>query len=445
MAEECKMAEALLNGWQDFAVSREQFLRIADDFAGEISAGLAGKTSSLMMLPAFVGRPSGRERGRFLSLDFGGTNVRVAEVTLDGAGGASIGMIHKTPLHDPANGHDFTRPEVHVTELFDFLARQVALFDDGSPKTLGHSFSFASKQTSLGRASLVGWTKEIRVRGVEGQDINTLLAEAFARGGCPNIQPVAVVNDTTATLLAASYAEPDADLGSVCGTGHNTCYYEPNASHTGEVMAYNAESGGFDRLRFTAVDDQLDAASDHPGKQRLEKMVSGRYLGEVVRRVLWTGQGSCGLEFIRQCGALQKPYGLSSQDVSLFVGDTTDELEHIRRWLEAGAPNAENTAAERHFIKEVAVLAANRSATLAAATYAGFLQRIDPAKSKKHCIGINGSLYEKMPGFAECIQKDLQDKGGWSGAQLEFLVVDEAPLVGAAIAAALATTNGGGT
>ncbi len=444
MAEECKMAEALLSGWQDFAISQEQFRHIADDFAAEISAGIAGQASSLMMLPAFVGRPSGRERGGFLSLDFGGTNVRVAEVTLNGAGGAAIGEIHRAPLNNPAKNYDFTRPEVHITELFDFLARQVALFDDGSPKILGHSFSFASRQTSLGRAALVGWTKEIRVRGVDGQDINTLLAEAFARQGCSNIQPVAVVNDTTATLLAASYAEPDADLGSVCGTGHNTCYYEPNAACTGGVMAYNAESGGFDRLRFTVVDDQLDAASDHPGKQRLEKMVSGRYLGEVARRVLWTGHGSCGLEFIGQCDALRKPYGLSSQDVSLFIGDTTEELEHIKRWLEAVAPNASTTTAERHFIREVAVLAANRSATLAAATYAGFLQRIDPGKSKKHCIGINGSLYEKMPGFAGSIKKALQDKGGWGGSQLNFLVVDEAPLVGAAIAAALATAEEGG-
>ena len=443
MAEECKMAEVLLNGWQNFAISQEMYRKIADDFAAEISAGLAGKTSSLMMLPAYVGRPSGCERGNFLSLDFGGTNVRVAEVNLDGAGGVAIGKIHKEQLNNPAEGYDFTRPEVHVTELFDFLARQVALFNDGSPKVLGHSFSFASKQTSLGQAALVGWTKEIRVCGVNGQDINALLAESLARQNCSNIKPVAVVNDTTATLLAASYAVADADLGSVCGTGHNTCYFEPDASCAGGVMAYNAESGGFDRLNFTTVDDQLDADSDHPGQQRLEKMVSGRYLGEITRRLLWTGRGQCGLGFVEQCDVLQIPYGLSSQDVSLFIGDETGELEQIRDWFASRAPGVPTTAAERHFIREVAATAAQRSAMLASATYAAFLQRIDPAKGKKHCIGINGSLYEKMPGFAECIKNSLQTKGGWTAEQISFLVVDEAPLVGAAIAASLAKTKGG--
>ena len=442
MERECPMAEVLIKGWRDFTVSQQQFQRIAADFAAEIATALAGKASSLMMLPAFVGRPTGHERGDFLSLDFGGTHVRVAEVSLDGAGKATIGNTHKVSLNSPSEGYDFTRPEVHVTELFAFLARQVALFNDGTPKTLGHSFSFASKQISLGRAALVGWTKEIRVGGVNGQDINTLLAESLGRQNCKNIRPVAVINDTTATLLSTAYGMPETNLGSVCGTGHNTCFFEADAQYPGGVMAYNAESGGFDRLRFTSLDDELDAASDYPGRQRLEKMVSGRYLGEVTRRLIWGARGDCGMRFVNQCGAFRTPDGLTSQDVAVFISDETGELEHIEQWIRQKAPEASTTKSHRHFIKEVAELAADRAATLVAATYAGFLQRIDPEKKKNHGIGVNGSLYEKMPGFAGSIRKALQDKGGWNGAQLNFPVVDEAPLVGAAIAAAMAAEEG---
>ena len=443
MKDECPMAGVLMAGWRDFGVDAARFRRYSDGFATEVTARLAGKNSSLMMLPAFVGRPTRHERGAFLSLDFGGTNVRVAEVMLDGSGSVTMGRMRRVSLKNPAEGHDYTRAEVQVTELFDYLAKQVAFFHDGTPKNLGHSFSFASRQTSLAHASLAGWSKEIRVGGVAGQDIGELLSAALGRQDIFNIRPVAVVNDTTATLLAAAYARPDADLGSVCGTGHNTCCYEPLGNDSRKVMAFNAESGGFDRLDFTAVDDALDGESGHPGKQRLEKMVAGRYLGELTRRMLWEGRGNCGSGLIGNCGPFRTVDGISSKDAALFAGDETDELENIRHWLGEQAPGIANTAAERRFVKEVTVLVVQRAANLVAATYDGFLKRIDPAKTGTHAIGINGSLYEKMPGFACGIKTALRDKGGWEEGQVDLQVMDEAPLVGAAIAAAMAAAGGG--
>ena len=97
--------------------------------------------------------------------------------------------------------------------------------------------------------------------------------------------------------------------------------------------------------------------------------------------------------------------------------------------------------AERYFIKAVAELVVGRAATLIAASYAGFLLRLDPQRQRRHVIGINGSLYEKMPGFAAGIQAALGTYGGWSADRLSFAVVNEAPLVGAAIAAAMTGTE----
>lgn len=441
MGETCAMADVLLGAWQDFDISREKFNKIAEDFADELAAGLGGSPSSLVMMPAFVGRPSGRERGLFLSLDFGGTNVRVAEVALDGAGGASIRRLHRASLRDEATGRDYTRPEVHVEELFDFLAGQVALLYGGEARSLGHSFSFVSRQTSLARAALAGWSKEIRTGGVDGQDIGQMLETSLARIGIPGVRQLAVLNDTTATLLTAAYADRDADLGSVCGTGYNTCPYEP--MDDGSVMAYNPEAGGFDRLEFTEFDVALDTASDHPGKQRLEKMISGRYLGEVTRRLIKAGSGSCGLGWLETCPPLSRTDGLSSRDAALFLADESSKLDGIEAWLAQAAPEAASTAGERVFMREAAVIASTRAATLAAATYAGFLRRIDPSRLRRHMIGVNGSLYEKMPGFAVTIQRALVEKGGWDEGRLQFRVTEEAPLVGAAIAAAMAEKAGG--
>lgn len=444
MAETCNMADALIEAWREFTLSAEQFGRITEEFAAAIEDGLAQRPSSLQMLPTYVGRPAGDETGVYLALDFGGTNLRVAEVELTGKNESSIRKLHKVSLKDAAAGYDYTGADTNVRELFAFIARQIGRVADGQERLLGHSFSYASRQTGIGRATFLGWAKEIKVSGLAEQDINGLLAEELLRQQIATVRPVAVLNDTTATLLAAAYRCPDADLGSVCGTGHNTAYYEPQPRYgqPDRVMAYNPESGGFDRLRRSRFDEELDLDSDSPGRQRLEKMVAGRYLGELVRRILQAGRGDCGMQFIEEIPCLSHQDSLSSVDVACFVGDRSKELEHIGAWLTEKLPGRSASLAERHFIKAVAELVAERAATLIAASYAGFLRRLDPLRQRRHVIGVNGSLYEKMPGFAEGIQAALTRFGGWPAEQVAFLVVEEAPLVGAAIAAAIAGREG---
>jgi hexokinase len=434
------MADALIEAWRDFSLSAEQFGRIVEEFAAAIDDGLAQRPSSLQMLPAYIGRPAGDETGIYLALDFGGTNLRVAEVELTGKDEPSIRKLHKVSLKNDAAGYDYTGADTNVRDLFAFIARQIGQVADGQERFLGHSFSYASRQTALGRATFLGWAKEIKVSGLTGQDINGLLAEELRRQQITTVHPVAVLNDTTATLLAAAYARADADLGSVCGTGHNTAYYErqPRHGEPGRVMAYNPESGGFDRLSRSRFDEELDRDSDSPGRQRLEKMVAGRYLGDLVRRILRAGRGDCGLQFIDELPCLGHPDGLSSIDVARFVGDRSKDLEHIDAWLREQLPGRSSVLAERHFIKAAAELVVERAATLVAASYAGFLYRLDRQRRQRHVIGVNGSLYEKMPGFAAGIQAALTRFGGWPAEQVDFLVVEEAPLVGAAIAAAIA-------
>jgi len=273
VVEECGMAQALMEGWNDFSLSTGRFRQITEEFAAALEDGLNNKPSPLQMLPSFIGKPEGSETGVFFALDFGGTNVRVAEVQLYGNGKTAIKKIHKVSLRSEAAGYDYTGADTHVRELFSFIARQVAVVADGAERKLGHSFSYASRQTAIGRAEFMGWSKEIKVSGLAGQDINRLLDEELIKQNILTVHPVAVLNDTTATLLAAAYACQEADMGSVCGTGHNTCYYEAQPRHgdPSGVMGYNAESGGFDRLPFTRFDELLDAESEYPGKQRLEK------------------------------------------------------------------------------------------------------------------------------------------------------------------------------
>ena len=212
MTTECNMAGALMDAWREFSISPQQFRQIAADFAVTVEDGLAGRPSPLQMLPGFVGRPSGEETGRYLALDFGGTNVRVAAVELCGGGRTRIEKLHKVSLRDPAAGYDYTGANVQLSELFDFIARQLAQVADGSEQMLGHSFSYGGRQTAIGRAGFIGCTKEIKVSGRAGQDSNATLAAALDRQNLAAVRPVAVLDDTVAPLLPAAFAMPAAEM-----------------------------------------------------------------------------------------------------------------------------------------------------------------------------------------------------------------------------------------
>ena len=141
------------------------------------------------------------------------------------------------------------------------------------------------------------------------------LAEELARRGCPKL-PIAVVNDTPATYLSGvatisnNYANGFAGL--VNGTGTNTCCLLPVRAieklgrDEDGAMLVNLESGSFTELPQSRFDQAIDAASAAPGAYRLEKMTSGRYLGELCRLAL-----------------------IAAADDGLFAAETADKLRAL--------------------------------------------------------------------------------------------------------------------
>lgn len=67
---------------------------------------------------------------------------------------------------------------------------------------LGFTFSFPCRQEGLTKARLVSWTKGFSCAGVEGEDVVTLLRKAVKKRGDIDIDVMAVVNDTTGTLMS---------------------------------------------------------------------------------------------------------------------------------------------------------------------------------------------------------------------------------------------------
>lgn len=275
--------------------------RITTQFLQEIADGLAEYGQAMAIIPTFVtGVPSGKEKGTFLALDLGGTNLRVCEVKLNGDQTFDLRQ-QKYKVSDQLKTGE-------ATVLFDYLADSVDAFLTSSDSAdapvgedlpLGLTFSFPVEQTALDSGRLLTWTKGFAAKNAIGHDVVKLLQDAFNRKHL-HVKCVALVNDTVGALLSRSYTAGGCLLGAIFGTGTNGAYVEDLSKLTklkdealkssGGKMLVNTEWGAFNNSRSTLpttpFDNKLDRMSINPRFQAFEKFVSGMYLGEITRNIL---------------------------------------------------------------------------------------------------------------------------------------------------------------
>lgn len=426
--------------WQELGLSPADMRGIASAFCAEMKQGLAGGPSSLPMLPAYLGKPGGREEGTYAALDFGGTNVRVLLVRL---AEGNYEILRKTtfPLKDAAAGYDLTRAAVDGGELFSFISRKIGeLVGTSQRYRLGFTFSFTCEHQGLDKAVLLNWSKEIETSGVEGRDVGMLLREALRREKIDNVSLAAIVNDTTATLLTGAFAERACDMAGILGTGYNVCYTEPNNPWTKEEMIVNIEAGAFAQAPRGRYDLLLDKQSERPGEHLLEKMVSGRYLGELVRLILLDLHQR---DLLFRCENLSRfidKGALPTEELGLVLAhaERNGFLNNVKLGDKWGC--LQITEADYAVLRQVCRDVRDRSARLAAAAFAGVLLRIDPQLDRRHLIAVDGSLYEKLPGYAVALKKALGELLGENKEKVSLRLTKDGSGIGAAIAAATSQT-----
>jgi len=427
-----------------FAVSPERLRALITAFHEEMRRGLAGEPGSLKMLPAYVDIPTGKERGPFLALDMGGTNVRILWADLPGNRSVPVLVGDLFQL-----SRDQISADAGV--LFGAIARFIGRFlrtrGLTGPQRMGFTFSFAIRQRSIARGELIGWTKGWTAQGVVGRDVVELLNRALAEEGVAGVRVVSLNNDTTGTLMAGAYLDPDCDVGCILGTGTNICYRERTAAirkpvgpYDKEFMIINTESGNFNaalpRTRFDAL---LDAGSENPGLQAEEKMVSGKYLGELVRLVV---ADVCTEGFLfggRLPALFAVPGGFGTERLSEIEADVSPNADGTLALLgEAGGGAAPGDA---RFLREVVRSVSGRAARLAAAVLAAIVSKNDPGLDATHVIAVDGSLFEKYPGFRARMEETFRELYGERAGCLRLAPVSDGSGFGAAVIAAASSSG----
>ncbi len=420
-----------------FSVTIHDAKEIIDTFHREMSSGLAGMKSSLKMIPSFVGPPSGTEKGKYLVLDLGGTNIRVLAVELDGKGNTSMAAVSR-----------FVIPQEMMCgagdAIFDYIADCIKLFfeknciDRQKTYDLAFTFSFPVEQSSLASGKLIGWTKGFTASGVVGNDVVALLSAALRRKEMGFIHVVALANDTVGTLVAKCYSDPSCDMGVILGTGTNACYPEkvarilkcPVLGLSGKMIV-NIEWGGFSQLKMNIYDQDLDCASRNADKQHLEKMVSGMYLGEIARRVI-VEMMNRGLLFKgTNLSAFSREYMLHTEHLSLVAQGSDFFADFGLRDV---------SEVDRGTIRELCRIVSTRSAKIAGAAIAAVVTWMDANFESDHTIAIDGTLFEKYPGYQDHIVGVLRELFGECAKRIRLELVRDGSGIGSAIIGAVAAS-----
>lgn len=440
-----------------FIIDTPKLKAITDHFISELAQGLSKEGGSIPMNPTWVmGYPTGHETGTFLALDMGGTNLRVCEINLPEEKGEFDIIQSKYRMPEELKTGNADELWAYIA---DCLQQFIEYHHEGEKLDklpLGFTFSYPATQEYIDHGVLQRWTKGFDIDGVEGKDVVPPFEAALQERGVP-IKLTALINDTTGTLIASSYTDPEMKIGCIFGTGCNAAYME----HAGEIpkledwkldpkqeIAINCEWGAFDNehkiLPRTAYDIIIDKDSPRPGQQAFEKMIAGLYLGELFRLVLVDLHEKKHIFEGQDISALRKPYSLDASFLSDIENDPFENLQETHDQFKK-MMNISTSKPELELIRRLSELIGTRSARLSACGVAAICKK---KGYKTAHVGADGSVFNKYPHFkqrgAQALKEILDWETGRDGKPLgkgndpvEILPAEDGSGVGAALIAAL--------
>ncbi|XP_072976529.1 hexokinase-3-like [Typha angustifolia] len=434
--------------------------QVVDAMAVEMHAGLASDGGSkLKMLLSYIDKlPDGTEEGTFYALHLGGTYFRVLRVQLGGEGSKILSrQFEREPI-----------PQELMTStsqnLFDYIALTLKHFierEDGQTsddkRELGFTFSFPVRQISVSSGALIKWTKGFSIEDAVGKDVSQCLEEAMTKRGL-NMRVAALVNDTVGTLALCHFYDEDTVAAVVIGTGTNACYVERSDAiikcqgllKNSGGMVVNMEWGNFwsSHLPRTSYDIALDDESPNRNDQGFEKMISGMYLGEIARRVLYRMAQESDI-FGDAAHCLSVPFSLRTPLMADMHEDASPDLREVKRILEDNLQMSDAPIKTRRLVVRICDIVTQRAARLAAAGIVGILKKIGrdgtggiasgktKSKPRRSVVAIEGGLYSGYSIFREYLNESVMEILGEEVApNVVIRAIEDGSGTGAALLAA---------
>nr|CAD7406791.1 unnamed protein product [Timema poppensis] len=300
-------------------------------------------------------------------------------------------------------------------------------------------------QKALNIGLLVTWTKSFNCPSVVGRDAVNMLQEAINRRGDTHVEVVAILNDTTGTLVQGAVLDPRTTIGLILGTGSNACYLEradrvqhwEQQRHGEKQVIIDIEWGAFGdngTLDFikTDFDRTVDKNSLITNSFMFEKYIGGKYMGEIVRVILVRLTKDCLLFGGETSDTLLTSGTFTTSFVSIIEQDTIDDTSEntVEILHKLGLSCDEDDVA---IVKYVCEVVSNRAALLVSVCLSTLLSRQDRPDVT---IAVDGSLYKYHPRLKGWMNKYIKLLA--PGRKFQMLLAEDGSGKGAGLVAAIA-------
>lgn len=337
---------------------------------------------SLKMLKTFISfNDTSIKPGEYLSLDFGGSNVRISRYEVE-KGSCKVLLKDIRTFRLRGDDYDYTTDEYTLSDIFDKVVEKMSeIIEPNKEYLLGHTFSFAINSVSKNCATLVAFSKGFNLREAMGEDVNKCLEEAINRKGL-KVKPVAILNDTTATLLSGYDADKRTNMACIIGTGHNMCFINKD----GEVI--NIESGGFNDpvIPLTKYDKSFLEKIPNERHYLMEALIGGKNSAKLITEVM---------DDLAEKKLVEKLPEITPQMMSKVIEEDLSEL----------------SAMQNLALRSVSKILYKRAAYLVACEIFAILNYTGIEKGR-HNVVFDGSVYEHTPYFSESLTKILENELG---------------------------------
>ena len=396
-------------------------------YMAELKAGLAGEKSSLLMLPTYLSADIHPRKGETaIAVDIGGTNLKIAVLKYENS---RFEMIHQNAFPVPGLTEELTKDA-----FFTGIAKRILPFA-GCSDRIGICFSHAAEILPNRDGRLISFSKEIQVKNASGAEIAGEISEKLIRLGVRDKKTYTLLNDGAASLLggaAVTHDEPSGSIiGFVLGTGMNLSYIEKaeeivtrQDGYNAETMIVNTETGNFSAMKLGPVDLAFDAGTADPGSHRLEKMTSGRYLGDLIHLAL-KNAAEYGLLTEPASAAVYKMDGLQTQRAGALLAG---------RACESGLEYLVECKDDRTVVTTIVDRIFERAAKLAALTVLSVLEKTGAGcyPTGPALVVLEGSTVNKLYSMKDRFIKNMRETG--EDKVFKIISPENATLTGTALA-----------
>lgn len=445
------------------------------------------QNSPCCMLPSYdTTLPAGTEKGTYLALDVGGSTFRVSLIELNGRD-EEVRILKVSSAYI-----DNTVKLLEGTQFFDWMAGQIEIVlkevgaDFGRsevPLAMGLSWSFPIEQTSHGSGLVIHMGKGFKASdGTVGMELGDLIIQSCRKRDL-NVEVAAIVNDGSAALLSRAYVDPNTRMSLILGTGTNMAIHFP-VHEIGRSKFGVRPEGWFDHskhviinsemsmfgggvLPMTRWDDYLNCTHLRPGYQPLEYMITGRYLGEIVRLIIVEAIETARLFHGELPHSMREAYSFDTSLVAFIEEDSSPSLSASAALLQKehtfpNLPSVEDLRFLRRICQTVSRRAAGYLATaihsmwclrneveFPATPTTGSLDKESPEVTVIESedpgtisIACDGTVINKYPGFQDTCQSYLNqltaETHPGSRCAIQLNPAPESAILGAAVAVAVA-------